>query len=264
MVDRVRPRQLNAFPRGWDILCGISRERLSKVISSYTPSIKALAYARNRASRTAEAHGSLLIATMATTPGLGDLPGVDKERDKVLRVTDGCLPTEPLEMPNVDKVVESLQRCSIAHFACHGATDHSDPFQSGLLLQKTKGSEPAAVEKLTVKKISELNLVHARLAYLSACSTAANRAILLTDEVIHVVSGFQVAGFPHVVGCLWPSVDRVCTEVAEKFYSSLFRRGGARWTDRDVASALREAVMGVMAEDVGMPLNWAQFVHYGA
>jgi hypothetical protein len=30
------------------------------------------------------------------------------------------------------------------------------------------------------------------------------------------------------------------------------------------ASALQEAVMAVRAEDINMPLNWAQFVHYGA
>ena len=28
-----------------------------------------------------------------------------------------------------------------------------------------------------------------------------NSAAWLSDEVIHVVSGFQVAGFPHVVAC---------------------------------------------------------------
>jgi hypothetical protein len=31
-----------------------------------------------------------------------------------------------------------------------------------------------------------------------------------------------------------------------------------------VALALREAVMAVRAEDMDMPLNWAQFVHFGA
>jgi hypothetical protein len=31
---------------------------------------------------------------------------------------------------------------------------------------------------------------------------AQNKAEGLSDEVIHVVSGFQVAGFQHVIGCL--------------------------------------------------------------
>ena len=85
----------------------------------------------------------------------------------------------------------------------------------------------------------------------------------LADEVIHVVSGFQVAGFGHAIGCLWPSVDRVCAEVATGFYSSLFRQSDERGETGDVAKALRESVMGVLATDLKRPLNWAQFVHYG-
>jgi CHAT domain-containing protein len=85
----------------------------------------------------------------------------------------------------------------------------------------------------------------------------------LTDGVIHVVSGFQVAGFAHVVGCLWPSVDRVCVEVARGFYASLCRQGSVRCANREVAMALREAVLGVRESDIKQPLNWAQFVHYG-
>jgi CHAT domain-containing protein len=50
----------------------------------------------------------------------------------------------------------------------------------------------------------------------------------------HVVSGFQVAGFPHVVGCLWPAGDEECVEVARLFYSSVLQ---------SLALALQEAVM---------------------
>jgi CHAT domain-containing protein len=127
-------------------------------------------------------------------------------------------------------------------------------------------SRPSLLKQdiMTVLDISEVLLKHAQVVYLSACSTAENRVELLADEVIHVVSGFQVAGFAHVIGCLWPSVDRVCVEVARGFYSSLFGQGGVRWANRDVAVALREAVMSVKASDLKQPLNWAQFVRYGA
>ncbi len=47
-----------------------------------------------------------------------------------------------------------------------------------------------AQDRLTVKRISEMNLRYARLAYLSACSTAQNKAEQLSDEALHVVSGF--------------------------------------------------------------------------
>jgi CHAT domain-containing protein len=119
------------------------------------------------------------------------------------------------------------------------------------------GKSEAALEQdwLTVGKTLELNLTHARMAHLSACSTAQNRATQLSVEVIHVASGFQVAGFPHVVGCLWPSTDSVCVEVASKLYSALFSQGESLWEKVEVALALREAVMLVKAEDTGMPLT---------
>jgi CHAT domain-containing protein len=89
----------------------------------------------------------------------------------------------------------------------------------------------------------------------------------LADEVLHVVSGFQVAGFRHVVGCLWPSDDKVCVEVAKSFYSELSQGGAARYNDdRAIALALHKAVVKVR-ESKGYckrPLLWAQYVHFGA
>jgi hypothetical protein len=250
---------------------GSTENAFSRAISSYTPSIKALGHARHRARATETAHGSLLIATMPTTPSNGDtrdsrkpsdLPGVIEEADWVVDAARQ-LPTQHLDSPSVAQVVGSLESCCIAHFACHGYTDQRDPSNSGLILQSCEAGM-AKQDRLTVRKVSELSLAGARLAYLSACSTAENKAARLADEVIHVVSGFQVAGFPHVVGCLWPSIDRLCVEVARRFYSSLLGQRSQGWDDRAVASSLREAVMAVRAAEMGMPLAWAHFVHYGA
>ncbi|KAH6883965.1 hypothetical protein B0T10DRAFT_363261, partial [Thelonectria olida] len=88
-------------------------------------------------------------------------------------------------------------------------------------------------------------------------------AARLSDEVMHIVSGFQIAGFPHVIGCLWPSIDRVCVEVAGRFYRSLLRGKTTCWDGREVALALRDAVMEVRKTELKMPLAWAQFVHFG-
>jgi CHAT domain-containing protein len=141
-----------------------------------------------------------------------------------------------------------------------------DPSNSGLILQK-RSNEPGEVfeqDRLTAHRIAELQLRHTQIAYLSACSTAENKAAELLDEVIHVVSGFQMAGFPHVVGCLWPAGDLECIEVAKRFYSSVLQQSWSGMANGEVASALQEAVMAVRAKDINMPLNWAQFVHCGA
>jgi hypothetical protein len=164
---------------------GTTENAYSRTISSYSPSVKALAHSREQAKDLGRARGSLLIATMPTTPALGGqepplhLPGVNEEKDIVLELSKGHLPTEHMEQPSVNQVIEGLQRCSVAHFACHGSTDHLDPSNSGLILQKHKesGKTEAALEQdwLTVRSISELNLTQAWIAYISACSTAQNR-----------------------------------------------------------------------------------------
>ena len=250
---------------------GATQNSLSSVISSYTPSIKALAYSKRRSNDLSQSKDSLLITTMPTTPSSNhasgrkpaDLRTVD-EKQRVIE-SNSHMPIVDLQMPSVEQVVDCLKYCSFAHFACHGYTDRNDPSNSGLILQRRANEDcPPQQDQLTVRRVSELILANARIAYLSACSTAENRAARLTDEVLHVVSGFQLAGFPHVVGCLWQSNDRVCVQVASQFYSLLHRENARVWDDRGVAVAVHESVLAARATDLSMPLLWAPFVHYGA
>ena len=160
-----------------------------------------------------------------------------------------------------------LQGCNIAHFACHRVSDLLDPSRSGLILRTKNAIEESRQDILSVRKISQAHLSQAEIAYLSACSTAQNQAIKLLDEVLHVVSGFQVAGFRHVIGCLWPSDDKVCVEVAKLFYSELGQDRAIRFNiDRTIALALHKAVVKVREskEYRKRPLLWAQYVHFGA
>jgi CHAT domain-containing protein len=106
-------------------------------------------------------------------------------------------------------VLEQLVDCDMIHFAGHGISDHVNPFKSGLLLQAGHGAVKKK-DKLSVRQISDVHLKGARMAYLSACSTAENRAQTLLDEVIHLASGFQMAGFPHVVASMWSTEDDLC------------------------------------------------------
>jgi hypothetical protein len=63
---------------------------------------------------------------------------------------------------------------------------------------------------------------------------------------------------PHVIGCLWPSVDWVCVELAREFcgWGLCFGRGPA--------GRMGQAVMAMRKTEMDMPLIWAQFVHFGA
>ncbi|CAG8909318.1 unnamed protein product, partial [Penicillium egyptiacum] len=238
-----------------------------RVLSSYTPSIKALLHARERVSTSDlsnETPPKLLMVTMANTPGANDLPGVKAETSTVLGALGNFVHVEVLDQPDPASVIRQIRECNIAHFACHGTSNSDDPSQSGLLLQ-TATADPRQ-ETLTVLKLCENPPTLGEIAYLSACSTAENQAKDLIDEALHVVSGFQVAGFRHVIGTLWPSDDSVCVEVAKLFYAELCRNGTLEYSDRAVAMALHKAVSDVSTrvEYRKRPLHWAQFVHYGA
>ena len=69
-----------------------------------------------------------------------------------------------------------------------------------------------------------------------------------------------------MIGCLWPSDDNVCVDVAKSFYSELSQSGNMRCDDRVVALALHKAVIKIQESDEyrKRPLLWAQFVHFGA
>ena len=115
-----------------------------------------------------------------------------------------------------------LENYQIAHFACHGMSNSTDLSSSGLVLQRAATDGCFEPDHLLVYHISRLQLRHAQVAYLSACSTAESEGAQSRDEVIHIVSGFKVAGFPNVVGSLLSAGDEECVEVATHFYSSLF------------------------------------------
>ena len=86
--------------------------------------------------------------------------------------------------PDQSQRVCTPARMPIVHFACHGATNPSDPSQSLLLLQD-HDSAP-----LTVASLAPVDLGQAQLAYLSACETALTFAPGLIDEAIHLTTAF--------------------------------------------------------------------------
>ncbi|KAJ6436174.1 TPR Domain containing protein [Purpureocillium lavendulum] len=115
---------------------------------------------------------SLLTATMPTTPadalhlGAGtqcDLPGVMMEEKHVRELVAGTIPVEALPSPSVALVIDKMRDCSIAHFACHGSTDHADPSNSGLILQR-QDDHGLKQDRLTVRRVSELSLAGAHIA----------------------------------------------------------------------------------------------------
>jgi CHAT domain-containing protein len=136
-----------------------------------------------------------------------------------------------------------------------------NPTDSFLAFQGQSNTVP---DKLTIQQISESNLKHAWLAYLSACSTAEIQVSELADEALHLASGFQVAGFGHTIASMWPSNDEICAQVASTFYRELIMNGAIHTGNQAVPAALHTAVKKVRAKNLDKPYLWAQYIHLGA
>ena len=242
------------------------RTVMDRVISSYTPTIRALRHARQH--RPAPTTKRALIVAMPVTPGLpggGELPNVPTEVARVRAlVPNTVLLAEPGSqlaggssgIPTRENVLRQLPGCPIAHFACHGFSDTADPSKSLLLLHDYDR------HPLTVTSLAPIDLSQAELAYLSACDTALTSTADLIDEAIHLTTAFQLAGFPHVIGTLWKINDALAVEIATSFYREL-RTSPHILDTSQAAHALHHAVQAARGELPRVPSLWAAYIHAG-
>ena len=240
---------------------------LDRVISSYTPTIKALAYAQEKVVKSSNSGVQcLLIVGMPRTPDQDDLPYVEQE----IQGIEDCLSShaKKLIMQGPDKmdVVSQLRNCQIAHFACHGQSFFVNPSQSCLLLNDWKAAP------LSVAELAQLNLKDAQLAYLSACRAAQTRNPRLLDEAIHVAAGFQLAGFPYVIGTLWQIIDKQSADFAKNVYNLMLGEQESLDVSKS-AKAVHQAMRllrdqtrheALISKDFSDdPIIWAPYIHLG-
>ncbi|MEU4435218.1 CHAT domain-containing protein [Nocardia rhamnosiphila] len=251
---------------------------MDRVISSYTPTVAALEYARRRHSSTTDPDtpGQALVVAMPTTPGIDGrlhyvldeahlvathLPGstVLTEPDEVNDLRAPASPSAEHTLPTTATVLHLLPERAIVHFACHGATDPDDPSRSRLLLHDH------ATTPFTVAALAPIHLDRARLAYLSACDTALSTDTQLVDESIHLASAFQLAGYPHVIGTLWTIDDDIAIRIADDFYTALRTAPDSTVVDIGRAPhALHHAVRAARDTFPATPSLWAAHLHTGA
>ncbi|KAI5839643.1 CHAT domain-containing protein [Morchella snyderi] len=256
---------------------GSTRNTLCRAISSYTPTLKALSYAREKqvSLPSSDSRPRLLLIAMPETPGHAPLSTAYEEVTSIDTLTKEVATTEILNMPSAANVLERLSHCDTVHFTCHGVSVSKNPLQSHLVLCKNRGLEPnsGSIDKLTVEAISSISIKTAQIAFLPACSTARNDAYLLADESVHISSAFQLSGFSHVLATLWETVDRAPLQVSCDFYQHFFRDGHTSSGDtltssdgghRKVSMAFHKAVKRLRDENWRQPLLWASFIHTGA
>ncbi|MER5198502.1 CHAT domain-containing protein [Streptomyces sp. NPDC002755] len=240
---------------------------LARVASSYTSTVAALHHARTRRTGTTAGGPGQLIVSMSRTPGAGDLPNADAEAHVVARhLTNGRAPVLLAdEGATRDGVLEALRHARSVHFACHAVADTQDPSACRIL------THDHTTRPLTVTDVAGLRLDGAHLAYLSACATSATRQDLV-DEAVHITGAFQLAGFRHVVGTLWPVGDELAPEMATSFYAALAERAqtstgpagaDSRTEDDRVALALHATVTDLHHRYAWFPALWAAHIHVG-
>ncbi len=238
---------------------------IDRVVSSYTPTVRALAHAHRptvnggQGGTAGLARGWVAVVAMPHTPDIpdtADLPGTEAEAGLLRKHFPGQVTVLTGWEATYEAVLAALPEARWAHFACHGYSDLANPSASRLLLTDHKK------RPLTVVDVARLRLDDAELAFLSACSTAQPGA-RLADEAIHMASAFQLAGYRNVVGTLWPIGDRPAVEVANDVYTALTGTGVTGGTG-DVAGAVHTATRRLRNRWVDSPSVWASHIHVGA
>jgi tetratricopeptide (TPR) repeat protein len=236
---------------------GSSENALDRIISSYIPSLKSLGYAQDRIRKIAnDQYQTALFLSMEETPDQAKLPGAAKEAQQLSTILSNHVNPVVLEGPAKAEVLGLLPELNICHFACHGISHPMDPSKSQLVLQDWKENP------LFVNDIVRLRLENSQFAYLSACSVADCQVEKLLDEGINLASAFQLAGFPSVVGTLWPINDHYSVEVAEEVYRGMI--DGDKLDVRKSAAALNLAVRRLRDKLGGESVSvWAPYIHIG-
>ncbi|MFE6770607.1 CHAT domain-containing protein [Streptomyces fimicarius] len=225
---------------------------LDRAVSSMTPTIRALGHAR-AGRRDDRAEPRLLVVAMPHTPDAPDLPGAAAEAAHLAALVPGATVLAGADATR-DAVLDALSAGGWAHFACHGYSDPENPSDSHLALHDHDRAP------FRVLDLSRLRLRNAEFAFLSACDTARTTA-RLSDEAIHPLAAFQIAGFSQVVGTLWRVDDAVAPAFSRQIYGELTAdRSGALCA----SAAVHRAVRRLRTTYPNLPSVWAAHVHAGA
>ncbi|MFI8194490.1 CHAT domain-containing protein [Streptomyces sp. NPDC085946] len=226
---------------------GVDTGAVDRVVSAYTPTLRALLEARKRQIPATAPAGRLLVA-LRHTPELSELPYVTMEA-ALTRATPE--PTEILEDAGArrEAVRAGLSRHRHLHFAGHSRQDSSRPGASCLRLHDGP---------LTVAEICDLELQGTDVAFLSSCEGGASDPDL-PDETLDLAGALLIAGYRQVIAAAWAVTDETAPQVVQHIYSHGTPAAGTGepW----VAEALHTAVRAV--RDRLPPVEWAGYRYSG-
>ena len=237
---------------------------IDRVISLYTPTLRALSHAKCQVENTPRKQ-SVLSVSMPTTPNQSPLPYAIQEVNTISSILPSSVPQAVLENPTKLKVMHLLAEYAVVHFACHGQV-YPNPSKSRLLFSDWE------IDPFSVADMAGIELEHPRLEVLSACHAANMRNLTLIDEAIHMAGACQLAGFPTVIGTLWQVQDQFSPVISEYLYRGMLTGDGILDVSK-AAAALHFAVRKVREESkerktIGGkwsddPMGWAPYILVG-
>lgn len=231
------------------------RTVIDRVVSSYTPTLRALLEAR-RSEKPSDSGpitdadtNRMLVVSVANAPNLPPLD-TEVERSLLRKRFPGDSSEIVDERATHDAVRDALKKHRWVHFSCHGDQDLRNPSHGGLWLYD---------RMLTVADITAEQF-HADFAGLSACKTAVGGVELL-DEVITLAAALHYTGYRHVVATLWSVKDDASSKVFTTLYDRIAVDGSLR--PDLAAAALHDAVRELREQFPKWPHTWTPFAHIG-
>ncbi|KAF8436266.1 CHAT domain-containing protein [Boletus edulis BED1] len=221
-------------------------------ISSYTPTLSALIRARRPAPSNTSGGGKHFVAIgQANAIGQLELHSVGTELANIGQRISGLASFTQIEGPEscISRVAEELCKTEWVHFACHGLPNRTRPFESAFALHDGH---------FTIERIMRCEPENPQFAYLSACHTTVGDEES-PDEVIHLASAMQFAGFRSVIGTMWAVDDAETDKITSTFYKHMVDESGCLDYTR-AAFALHKTM-----RSVNVPLDQRiLYIHLGA
>ncbi|KAG8218920.1 hypothetical protein J3R82DRAFT_4628 [Butyriboletus roseoflavus] len=222
-------------------------------ISSYTPTLTALIRARRHdLPHSAPNEKHFVGIGQAKAEGENELVSVGAELATIEQCVDGLATFTHIEGEEscIARITEELRKNEWVHFACHGIPNRKQPFESAFALHDGR---------FTIERIIRCQLENAQFAYLSACHTTVGDEDS-PDEVMHLASAMQFAGFRSVIGTMWAVDDGETNKITSVFYNNMKDESG-RLDHTRAALALNKT----MKKLVDIPFDQRiLYIHLGA
>jgi tetratricopeptide (TPR) repeat protein len=224
-----------------------------RVISSYTPTLRALTHARGPTVPTTR-HG-MLIAALPHTPGHAALPAAETEVELLSAVfTPNHRTVLAHHTATRHAIIRELGHHQWFHASCHGTQTLADPAAGGLVPHDWDTNGLVGITDLTPHHTG------GQFAFLSACKTATGGVTSL-DEAITIAAAMHHAGWQHVIGTIWTIWDDAALTITASIYPQLVTDDVLDPTHS--AHALHQATRELRNAHPHQPSAWAPFIHTG-